>query len=277
MTFFFCSLVIGLEPWYVEQQELNERLAAELGYPTVWQLKHAVALTIRNYVEQGGFLFAMCSATDTIDIALAWLQTDIVPAPFDNTPYDPSYRSQVDYTHTFAFQDFKLMTNPMVYEFSDLDTSNYAMMRGAMADYFTLFAFAAGQGLSEHTAPFDAVVQVLDGEAVLIADEVKEIADAVRRLLDDDDLYLPRFLESQAAFLDENEEVDLVMCDEAHRTAGISTADGDDTAFVKVHDDAVIPADPVTNGYQDGDNRTGLHFFTNIGYDNILKHVFTSI
>ena len=96
-----------------------------------------------EYVEGGGFLFAMCSATDTIDIALAWLATDIVPEPFDNTPYDPNYRGQVDYTQTFAFQDFKLMTNPMVYEFSDLDTSNYAMMRGAMADYFTLFAFAA--------------------------------------------------------------------------------------------------------------------------------------
>ena len=85
----------------------------------------------------------MCSATDTIDIALAWLHTDIVPAPFDNTPYDPTYKTQADFDQTFAFQNFKLMTNPMVYEFSDIDTSNYAMMRGAMADYFTLFAFAA--------------------------------------------------------------------------------------------------------------------------------------
>ena len=133
----------GLEPWYLEQKHFHEELARELGYENVWQLKHAVAATISEYVTGGGFLFAMCSATDTIDIALAWLQTDIVPAPFDNTPYDPTYRNQVDYSRTFAFQDFKLVTNPMVYEFSDLDTSNYAMMRGAMADYFTLFAFAA--------------------------------------------------------------------------------------------------------------------------------------
>ena len=133
----------GLEPWYLEQKHFHEELAGELGFENVWQLKHSVALTISEYVAGGGFLFAMCSATDTIDIALAWLHTDIVPAPFDNTPYDPTYRNQVDYSRTFAFQDFKLMTNPMVYEFSDLDTSNYAMMRGAMADYFTLFAFAA--------------------------------------------------------------------------------------------------------------------------------------
>ncbi|MEN8006490.1 MAG: asparagine synthetase B [Candidatus Krumholzibacteriota bacterium] len=133
----------GLEPWYLEQKHFHEELARELGYENVWQLKHAVAATIQEYVEGGGFLFAMCSATDTIDIALAWLRTDIVPAPFDNTPYDPAYKSQADFEQTFAFRDFKLMTNPMVYEFSDLDTSNYAMMRGAMADYFTLFAFAA--------------------------------------------------------------------------------------------------------------------------------------
>ena len=133
----------GLEPWYLEQKHFHEELARELGYENVWQLKHAVAATISEYVTGGGFLFAMCSATDTIDIALAWLHTDIVPAPFDNTPYDSTYRNQVDYSRTFAFQGFKLMTNPMVYEFSDLDTSDYAMMRGAMADYFTLFAFAA--------------------------------------------------------------------------------------------------------------------------------------
>ena len=133
----------GLEPWYLEQKHFHEELAKELGYEIVWQLKHAVALTIRDYVEGGGFLFAMCSATDTIDIGLAWLHTDIVDTPFDGTPVDPDYRRQVDYDGTFAFEGFKLTTNPLVYEFSDLDSSDYAAMRGAMADYFTLFAFAA--------------------------------------------------------------------------------------------------------------------------------------
>ncbi len=133
----------GLEPWYLEQQELNETLAAELGYPKVWQLKHAVALTIRNYLEAGGFLFAMCSATDTIDIALAFLSTDIVPAAMDGSPVDPNWRVSADYEGTLAFQDFGLFTNPLRYECSDLDTSDYAGMRGAVADYFTLFDFAA--------------------------------------------------------------------------------------------------------------------------------------
>ena len=133
----------GYEPWYLEQKIFHEEMARTLGYPTVWQLKHAVAATIRTFVEGGGFVFAMCSATDTIDIALAWLGTDIVPDPFDGTGMDPSWRGKSDFEATFAFRDFRLTTNPLVYEFSDLDTSNYAAMRGAMADYFTLFAFAA--------------------------------------------------------------------------------------------------------------------------------------
>lgn len=133
----------GLEPWYVEQKELNEALATELGFPSVWRMKHAVALAIRNYVEQGGFLFAMCSATDTIDIALAFLGVDIVPEPMDGSPIDPAYRSKVDYEQTFAFEGFNLYTNAVRYEFSDLDSSDYASLRGAEADYFTLFDFAA--------------------------------------------------------------------------------------------------------------------------------------
>ncbi len=133
----------GLEQWYLDQQHQTEEMARGLGFATVWELKHAVAATIAEYVQGGGFLFAMCSATDTIDIALAWLHTDLVAAPFDGTPYDPGYRDQSDFGNTFAFQDFKLVTNPMMYEFSTLDSSNYSQMRGAEADYFTLFAFAA--------------------------------------------------------------------------------------------------------------------------------------
>lgn len=133
----------GLEPWYLEQKHFQEELARKLGYATVWQQKHAVALTIHQYVEGGGFLFAMCSATDSIDIALAWLGADIVGEPYDGTPVDSGYRQKADFSRTFAFEKLKLTTNPMVYEYSDLDTSNYSQMRGAEADYFTLFGFAA--------------------------------------------------------------------------------------------------------------------------------------
>jgi hypothetical protein len=133
----------GLEPWYLEQKHFQEEMARSLGYATVWQQKHAVALTIRQYVEGGGFLFAMCSATDSIDIALAWLGTDIVGEPYDGTPVDPAWREKADFDGAFAFENYRLTTNPMIYEYSELDTSDYAQMRGAEADYFTLFAFAA--------------------------------------------------------------------------------------------------------------------------------------
>jgi len=133
----------GLEPWYLEEKHFHEELAQALGFATVWQLKHAVALTIRTYVEGGGFLFAMCSATDTIDIALAYLATDIVPAEMDGSPIDPNYRAEVDYEQTFSFTEFQLLTNALLYEFSTIDTSDYARMRGPQADYFTLFDFAA--------------------------------------------------------------------------------------------------------------------------------------
>ena len=135
--------VYGLEQWYLEQKQLNEELAAALGFATVWELKHAVAFTIQQYVEGGGFLFAMCSATDTIDIALAYLGQDIVSEPFDGDGFDPNIQALRDDRRTFAFSGFRLYTNPLLYEFSDIDTSDYAQLRNAAADYFTLFSFAA--------------------------------------------------------------------------------------------------------------------------------------
>ena len=130
-------------PWYLQQKAMLEELAGDLGFATVWQLKHAVAAKIRQYVEQGGFLFAMCSATDTIDIALAFLDVDIVPPELDGTPIDPHYRDKADFGRTFAFTGFHLVTNPLVYEYSDIDTSDYSRLRGPEGDYFTLFDFAA--------------------------------------------------------------------------------------------------------------------------------------
>ncbi len=130
-------------PWYVEQQAMMEELAAGLGFPSVWKLKHAVALGIRDYVEGGGFLFAMCSATDTIDLALAYLGVDIVPQEIDGTPLDPARETRRDDGGTFAFEGFGLITNALQYEFSNIDTSDYARLRGPEGDYFTLFGFSA--------------------------------------------------------------------------------------------------------------------------------------
>ena len=133
----------GRTAWYQEQQQLFEELAAALGYPTVRALKGAVALSIKEYVVGGGFLFAMCSATDTFDIALAGLGVDFAPAIFDGTPVAPGFQELLDFGNCVAFEDFRIEPDPAVYEYSDIDTSNYARLRGAEADYFTLFEFSA--------------------------------------------------------------------------------------------------------------------------------------
>jgi hypothetical protein len=100
---------------------------------------------IKDYVGRGGFLFAMCSATDTIDIALCAENVDIVAAVFDGDAEEGDFQNKLDYTKCFAFENFKLESNPLVYEFSDIDIPpSYApVLHGAEADYFTLFEFSA--------------------------------------------------------------------------------------------------------------------------------------
>ncbi|MDD3051722.1 MAG: asparagine synthetase B, partial [Candidatus Cloacimonetes bacterium] len=112
--------------WYQEEVRINEEMASRLGYEKVWQLKHTVAEKIRQYVENGGFLFAMCAAVDTIDIALSLANVDVCETPFDVVAIDPDFRSKFDFNRTFAFEEFELETNPYVYEFSTIDASDYA-------------------------------------------------------------------------------------------------------------------------------------------------------
>ncbi|MFQ5768928.1 MAG: asparagine synthetase B [bacterium] len=132
-------------PWYVEQVMKNETMAKSVGYAKVSEEKKAVARMIKEYVLKGGFLFAMCSATDTIDLALAAEHTDIVAAVYDGDPPEPNCQAKLDYSKTFAFENFIAELNPLVYEHSDIDTppSNMPRVRSAEADYFTLFEFSA--------------------------------------------------------------------------------------------------------------------------------------
>jgi hypothetical protein len=132
-------------PWYISQQIQYEELARSLGFQKVSQEKGAVAEEIKKYVGAGGFLFAMCSATDALDIALAAEGVDICDVPFDYDPPDPNFQEKLDYAATLAFTDFRLYTNPSIYEFSDIDTppSNQPRLRDAETDYFTLFEFSA--------------------------------------------------------------------------------------------------------------------------------------
>jgi len=132
-------------PWYVRQQNQYEDMAATFGYSSVSEQKKAVARSIKEFVISGGFMFAMCSATDSYDIALAAEDLDIVDVPFDLTPVNPEANEKLDYDKTLAFERFKIIPDPMVYEFSDIDAvpGSGATPRPVEIDYFSLFEFSA--------------------------------------------------------------------------------------------------------------------------------------
>lgn len=130
-------------PWYIEGKQQAESLATEMGYDKVSQEKLAVAKKIRNYVIGGGFMFAMCSATDSFDIALAAEGVDICEPMFDGDPSDPNYQSRLDYSKTFAFTNFSLERNPLRYEFSSIDTTPNRNDVPKESDYFSLMDFSA--------------------------------------------------------------------------------------------------------------------------------------
>ena len=129
-------------PWYREQVAENEAVAEKYGFTKVSQLKLAVAKTIKAYVANGGFLFAMCSATDTYDIALSAEAVDICSPEFDGDGADPDAQSKLDYNKTFAFKDFTIIKNPYEYEHSNIDVSKTRKVPKEN-DYFTLFDFSA--------------------------------------------------------------------------------------------------------------------------------------
>ena len=129
-------------PWYIKQKNDLENLAKSLGYSKVSQLKLAVVEELNRFVRNGGYLFAMCSATDTYDIALAAAGLDICEPMFDGDPADNNYNSKLDYRRTVAFRNFKLSTNPYEYEYSDIDMTNIRRVRKE-DDYFALFDFSA--------------------------------------------------------------------------------------------------------------------------------------
>lgn len=130
-------------PWYIEGKQNAEELATRLGFSTVAEEKSAVAQKIRNYVIGGGFMFAMCSATDSFDIALAAEGVDICEPMFDGNPSDANYQSRINFSKTFAFTNFTLERNPMRYEFSSIDMTNRRNNVPKESDYFTLMDFSA--------------------------------------------------------------------------------------------------------------------------------------
>ncbi|MFN0150498.1 MAG: asparagine synthetase B [bacterium] len=131
------------EEWYQKEVALYEHLAREAGFAKVSRHKHAVVSAVKQYVAKGGFLFAMCSATDTYEIALAAENTDICESMMDGDPAARDAQTRLDFSNTLAFQDFTLEMNPMVYEFSDIDVSDYLGASTPEDDDFTLFDFSA--------------------------------------------------------------------------------------------------------------------------------------
>lgn len=129
-------------PWYVNGKLQAEKSAKKLGFNKVSKLKLAVSKKIRNFVIGGGFMFAMCSATDSFDIALSADGVDIVESMFDGDPSESNYQSKINFNKTFAFKDFKLIRNPTTYEFSSIDMTTKRIIPKT-SDYFSLLEFSA--------------------------------------------------------------------------------------------------------------------------------------
>ena len=129
-------------PWYQQEVEINKTLAEEMGFLKVSEMKAVITREIDNYIVNGGFLFAMCAATDTYDIARAATDVDICAPMFDGDPMDPNPDEKLDFSRTLAFENFQLEKSPYVYEFSNIDaTTTRNVVREN--DYFTLFDFSA--------------------------------------------------------------------------------------------------------------------------------------
>ena len=134
-------------PWYKKQQSDSEQRALSLGFEKVSHLKLQVSKNIKEFVAGGGFLFTMCSGTDSYDIALSAENTDICEHMFDGDKADPQAQSKLNYNNTLAFKNFKLKMNPLEYEFSDIDGTTLHRIPETQ-DLFTLFEFSAKWDLS---------------------------------------------------------------------------------------------------------------------------------
>ena len=129
--------------WYINDVRENEATARKLGFTKVSQLKLTVAKKIRDFVAGGGYMFAMCSAPDSYDVALAADGVDICDVPFDGDPIDPQAQNKLNFNNTFAFHNFKISTNPYEYEISDIDIDPTKHVMNTPNDFFTLFEFSA--------------------------------------------------------------------------------------------------------------------------------------
>lgn len=230
-------------PWYQQMKLEHEQTARMLGYSKISEAKKAVARAIKTYVENGGFLFAMCSATDTIDIALAAENIDIVAEIVDGDGTTPNYNALLDYSKTMAFTGFRLEENIWEYEFSNIDTYKERVMnpRGPEADFFTLFEFSA---------------KLSPVETMLTQNHVSHVKGFLGQTVG----YYHRFIRPSVVILAEAEGVDEVKY--IHGNVGSGTF-----TFLAGHD-------PEDYQHLVGDPPTNLAFHRNSpGYRLILNNV----
>lgn len=178
--------------WYLDDVKLQEATAKRNGFKKVSEMKLEVARNILNFCAGGGFLFAMCSGPETIDIALAANGTDIIDRIFDGDPADPNAQSKLDFNQTFAFQNFNIDLNPGSNEFSTIDaTPTRSQTLNRTNDFFTLFDFSAKWDIvpSMLTQNHDKVIKGFMGQTtafrrnvikpnVLVMGETKSSAEA---------------------------------------------------------------------------------------------------
>ena len=132
-------------PWYIEQKTSFENLAKKYGLESVHEEKKAISRIIKNYISNGGFLFAMCSATDSFDIALSYYSIDFAHSIYDGTPIEEQNLNKINYNNGIAFENYELYLDPTIYEYSNIDfpSSHQPNTRSAESDYFTLSNFSA--------------------------------------------------------------------------------------------------------------------------------------
>lgn len=135
----------GQTDWYRNLRQDREKLADDLGFSSVHEEKKAIASAIKTYLRNGGYLFAMCSATDTYDIALAQTGIDGVAQIFDGTPADPEVNKKLNYDACLAFKNFNVYTDPMQKELSDINypPSNLPVTGNGEFEFFSMFEFSA--------------------------------------------------------------------------------------------------------------------------------------
>jgi hypothetical protein len=138
---FFASYSTAL--WYQTQMKVNQDMAKKFGFNKVSRLKLAVVKKLKEYITNGGFLFTMCSATDTYDIALAVQYTDICDAMYDGDGFDADANNKLDFSDCIAFQDFQIELNPYIYKYSNIDITSDEISIGSYNDYFKLVDFSA--------------------------------------------------------------------------------------------------------------------------------------